>query len=270
MYYEAIQRQGYTNKGMLIGDWIGREDKGGQAWLTYHLSGNEWVQVSARNQKVAKDFIPGGTTLNDINFQVVKRIGEGFRDQRQVWIRALEGADLPDRRAGVSREPEYGDEHDDPVDVVSAAEGKFLRSAQTAERSARAGMGAVIDLGQLRGGELGVALGCGKALVAQQFLYGAQVGALFKQMRTEGVAQRVRMHVRGQAAKNGDALDDAAHAAGGEPRLAAGFIEAAQLQIDEERRGDRALGRLRLQQAAQSARQDRRGEPLRAASPRGT
>lgn len=78
MYYEAVQVQGYTNKGMLIGDWIGREDKGGQAWLTYHLSGNEWVQVSARNQKAAKDFIPGGTTLNDINFQVVKRIGKDF------------------------------------------------------------------------------------------------------------------------------------------------------------------------------------------------
>ena len=80
MYFEAIQRQGYTNKGQIFGDWIGREDKGGQAWITYHLSGNEWIQVSARNQKAAKDFIavPGtqyGTTLNDIEFQVVKRFG---------------------------------------------------------------------------------------------------------------------------------------------------------------------------------------------------
>lgn len=76
MYYEVIQRQGYTNNGCLIGDWIGREGKGGQGWITYHLSGNEWVQVGVRNQKVAKDFIPGGTTLNDINFQVVKRLRE--------------------------------------------------------------------------------------------------------------------------------------------------------------------------------------------------
>ena len=28
-----------------------------------------------RHQKASKDFIPGGTTLNDINFQVVKRLG---------------------------------------------------------------------------------------------------------------------------------------------------------------------------------------------------
>ena len=74
MYYEGIQKQGYTNQGQLFGDWIGREDKGGQAWLTYHLSGNEWLQVGVRNQKASKDFIPGGTTLNDISFQAVKRI----------------------------------------------------------------------------------------------------------------------------------------------------------------------------------------------------
>ena len=78
MYWEYIQRQGYTNQGQLFGDWIGREDKGGQGWITYHLSGNEWIQVGVRNQKAAKDFIPGGTTLNDVNFQVVKRIGKNF------------------------------------------------------------------------------------------------------------------------------------------------------------------------------------------------
>ncbi len=75
-YWEGVQRQGYTNKGQLFGDWVGREDKGGQAWLTYHLSGNEWIEAGFRNQKASKDFIPGGTTLNDINFQVVKRIGK--------------------------------------------------------------------------------------------------------------------------------------------------------------------------------------------------
>jgi len=78
MYWEGIQRQGDTNQGQILGDWIGREAKGGQAWATYHLSGNEWVQMSARFQKVERDFIPGGTTLNDINFQAVKRVGKDF------------------------------------------------------------------------------------------------------------------------------------------------------------------------------------------------
>lgn len=93
MYWEVIQVQGYTNNGMLFGDWVGREGKGGQAWITYHLSGNEWLQAGYRNHKVAKDFIPGsttetipgtstliqgGTTLNEIDFQAVKRIGKDF------------------------------------------------------------------------------------------------------------------------------------------------------------------------------------------------
>jgi len=75
-YWEDIQVQGYTSQGQLFGDWAGREDKGGQGWITYHLTGNEWLQVGVRNQKASKDFIPGGTTLNDIDFQVVKRIGK--------------------------------------------------------------------------------------------------------------------------------------------------------------------------------------------------
>ncbi len=78
IYYESIEKQGYTNQGQIFGDWIGREDKGGQAWITYHLSGDEWIQVSDRYQKATTDFIPRGTTLNDISFQAVKRIGKDF------------------------------------------------------------------------------------------------------------------------------------------------------------------------------------------------
>ncbi|GAC1361815.1 MAG: hypothetical protein NVSMB3_10060 [Acidobacteriaceae bacterium] len=72
-YYEIIQKQGYTNKGYIMGDWAGREAKGGQAWLTYHLSGREWVQVEYLNKKNAKDFV-GGTTQNEFKVEVVKRL----------------------------------------------------------------------------------------------------------------------------------------------------------------------------------------------------
>jgi hypothetical protein len=74
MYIEVVQRNGYTSNGLLMGDWIGREDKGGQAWLTYHLSPREWLQLSFRSDKAAKDFIPGGTTQTDFRFDVVKRL----------------------------------------------------------------------------------------------------------------------------------------------------------------------------------------------------
>ncbi len=74
MYWEGIEKQGYTNQGQIFGDWMGREAKGGQGWATWRLNGNEWLQAGVRNQKNAKDFIPGGTTLNEIDFQAVKRL----------------------------------------------------------------------------------------------------------------------------------------------------------------------------------------------------
>ena len=73
-YYETIQKQGYTNKGNILGDWIGRGAKGGQAWLTYHLSGNEWVQVEYLHKQTPNDFIVHGTTQNQFLVDVVKRL----------------------------------------------------------------------------------------------------------------------------------------------------------------------------------------------------
>ena len=88
-YYETIQRQGYTNKGFIFGDAIGREAKGGQAWLTYHLSGSEYVSVSYENKKIPKDFIPSGTTQNTYRFDVVKRLTPNVEMtawfQRENW-----------------------------------------------------------------------------------------------------------------------------------------------------------------------------------------
>jgi hypothetical protein len=84
LYWEQIQKQGYTNKGFITGDWIGRESKGGQAWLTYHLSPSEWIQLSYRNAKAAKDFIPGGTTQNDFAVSARKRIGKQIEVQGSI------------------------------------------------------------------------------------------------------------------------------------------------------------------------------------------
>lgn len=74
IYYETIQKQGPTNKGFLVGDWVGRQGKGGQAWLTYHLSPQEEVQLQYRNAKAATGFLPGGTTQNDFALHLSKRL----------------------------------------------------------------------------------------------------------------------------------------------------------------------------------------------------
>jgi hypothetical protein len=60
IYWEFIYRDSHTNNGNLLGNWIGREGKGIQAWSTYWLSPKSTIQVAYRNARVAKDFLEGG------------------------------------------------------------------------------------------------------------------------------------------------------------------------------------------------------------------
>jgi hypothetical protein len=83
-YYETIQRQGYTNKGFIMGDWIGRQAKGGEAWLTYHLSGNEWVQLHYLDKKTPVGFIPGGTSQGQFKVEAVKRFHKDI--ELDAWV----------------------------------------------------------------------------------------------------------------------------------------------------------------------------------------
>jgi hypothetical protein len=89
IYYEFEYPDGYTNKSNLLGSWIGREGKGGQAWLTGWLSPKEYVQLGYRNAKVSKNFIPGGTTQNDFNIKAVLRIKDNLElnafGQAEFW-----------------------------------------------------------------------------------------------------------------------------------------------------------------------------------------
>jgi hypothetical protein len=100
-YFETVQLQGYTNKGFIMGDWIGREAKGGQAWLTYHLSGNEWVQLEYLNKKTPKDFIPGGTTQNQFKASVVKRLRPEL--ELNGWVQ-YEGWKAPIYKSGLQKD----------------------------------------------------------------------------------------------------------------------------------------------------------------------
>ena len=58
------------------------------------------------------------------------------------------------------------------------------------------GMGLVVNVEHVLDGKLGIALGGGKALVAQHLLNGAQVGAFLQHVGSKGVAQCMRVNVR--------------------------------------------------------------------------
>jgi hypothetical protein len=66
-YFNGTWRSGYTNRGSLIGSWIGRGSQGAQAWTTYHLSPRNFIQAGYRHQKVSKNFIAGGGTMNELS-----------------------------------------------------------------------------------------------------------------------------------------------------------------------------------------------------------
>jgi hypothetical protein len=87
-YWEGIQKQGYTNKGQILGDWIGREGKGGQAWLTYHLTGNQQIQIEYRHNKNANDFIPNGSTENQITASTLLRVKKEV--ELNAWVKLEE------------------------------------------------------------------------------------------------------------------------------------------------------------------------------------
>ena len=65
-YFNGTWRSGYTNRGNLIGSWIGREGQGAQAWATYHFDPKSFIQLNFRHQKVSQEFISGGGTLTDL------------------------------------------------------------------------------------------------------------------------------------------------------------------------------------------------------------
>jgi len=84
IYLETIQLQGYTNNGFIMGDWMGREAKGGQAWLTWHFSPDQFIQAEYLTKQTAKDFIAGGVTQSDLKFQAVKRLHRDI--ELNAWV----------------------------------------------------------------------------------------------------------------------------------------------------------------------------------------
>lgn len=89
LYFEAAYKQGYTNRKFILGDWIGRQGTGGQAWLTWHLRPEELIQLEYRTAKAASDFIPGGTTQQSIAAHVQLRpmpnIEIKMTGQAELW-----------------------------------------------------------------------------------------------------------------------------------------------------------------------------------------
>ncbi len=59
-YFNNHYLSGYTNYGQIIGNAIGREGRGLNAWGTYRFSPRNTLQLHYRNQRVNPEFLEGG------------------------------------------------------------------------------------------------------------------------------------------------------------------------------------------------------------------
>jgi hypothetical protein len=80
IYWDDYYHDLYTNRNFLMGDWVGRDGAGIQAWSRYWLTAKNSIQLSYRHLKVDNKFIPNGGTVNDASVRV------------DYWIRPAVGA----------------------------------------------------------------------------------------------------------------------------------------------------------------------------------
>jgi membrane-associated phospholipid phosphatase len=90
-YYSGTRYlNGFTNKGFLLGNWVGRQGQGAQAWTNYWFSPRNRVQVNFRHQKVSQEFIPGGGTLTDAgvraDYWLRSNLGLSASVQYEKWL----------------------------------------------------------------------------------------------------------------------------------------------------------------------------------------
>lgn len=90
IYVDHFYHDLYTNKKNLIGDWIGREGTGYQAWSTYWFGERNSVGFGYRHSKVSAQFIPGGETLNDgsltLNWWPSRELSLSTYVQYEKWL----------------------------------------------------------------------------------------------------------------------------------------------------------------------------------------
>jgi|HubBroStandDraft_6_1064221.scaffolds.fasta_scaffold00353_5 hypothetical protein len=90
IYYDTFYKDLYTNKGNIIGSWIGREGTGIQAWSNYWFTPKSSLQFGYRHATVAPDFIPQGESVNDewvkANFWIRGVLNVQALVQHETWL----------------------------------------------------------------------------------------------------------------------------------------------------------------------------------------
>jgi len=87
-YYNPTWISGYVNSGHLMGNWVGREGQGVQAWSSYWLTPRNKLQFELRHLKVSHEFIPNGGTLADASIRADLWVRSSFSLSASVQYEA--------------------------------------------------------------------------------------------------------------------------------------------------------------------------------------
>lgn len=89
IYWDGFYHDLYTNRGFLMGNWVGRDGSGIQALSRYWLSARNSIQLGYRHAKVDPLFVPNGGTINDgsarVDFWVKNDWGITTLVQYEQW-----------------------------------------------------------------------------------------------------------------------------------------------------------------------------------------
>jgi membrane-associated phospholipid phosphatase len=102
-YYNPTWLSGYTNSGNLMGNWVGREGQGVQAWTSYWLTPRDKLQFEFRHLKVSHEFIPNGGTLADASVRADFWVRSSFSLSASVQYEAWTFPVIsPNRQSNIS------------------------------------------------------------------------------------------------------------------------------------------------------------------------
>ncbi len=88
-YSNFRYRDGYTNWGNIMGNWMGRGGQSALASSTYWFTPRNNLQFTYRHQKVSRQFVPDGGTLTDVsasaNFWARSTFSVAVSVQYEAW-----------------------------------------------------------------------------------------------------------------------------------------------------------------------------------------
>jgi hypothetical protein len=89
-YANDRYRSGYTSDSYLLGNWIGRQGQGAQAWTNYWFTPRNRLQFNFRHEKVSQEFVPGGGTLTDVgargDYVLTSNVSFSASVQYERWL----------------------------------------------------------------------------------------------------------------------------------------------------------------------------------------